>query len=57
MTKTFLFIGFSFTDPKFSYICAHLRTHLKGNMREHYCFLKLLKINELHKFSKNYFAS
>lgn len=40
MTKTFLFIGFSFTDPNFSYICAHLRTHLKGNMREHYCFLK-----------------
>ena len=40
MTKTFLFIGFSFTDPNFSYICSHLRTHLKGNMREHYCFLK-----------------
>lgn len=40
MTKTFLFIGFSFTDPNFSYICAHLRTHLKENMREHYCFLK-----------------
>ena len=40
MTKTFMFIGFSFTDPNFSYICAHLRAHLKGNMREHYCFLK-----------------
>lgn len=40
MTKTFLFIGFSFSDPNFSYICAHLRAHLKGNMREHYCFLK-----------------
>lgn len=40
MTKTFIFIGFSFTDPNFSYICAYLRAHLKGNMREHYCFLK-----------------
>ena len=40
MTKTFMFIGFSFTDPNFSYICAHLRAHLKGNLREHYCFLK-----------------
>lgn len=40
MTKTFIFIGFSFTDPNFSYICAHLRAHLKGNLREHYCFLK-----------------
>ncbi|BCS85029.1 hypothetical protein prwr041_09220 [Prevotella herbatica] len=40
MTKTFLFIGFSFSDPNFSYICSHLRTHLKTNMREHYCFLK-----------------
>lgn len=40
MTKTFLFIGFSFTDPNFSYICSQLRTNLKDNMREHYCFLK-----------------
>ncbi len=40
MTKTFLFIGFSFTDPNLSYIFAHLRTQLKNNMREHYCFLK-----------------
>ena len=40
MTKTFLFIGFSFTDPNLSYIFARLRTHLKNNMREHYCFLK-----------------
>ena len=40
MTKTFLFIGFSFTDPNFSYIFALLRTHLKDNMREHYCLLK-----------------
>lgn len=40
MTKTFLFIGFSFTDPNLSYIFAHLRTQLKNNMQEHYCFLK-----------------
>ena len=40
MTKTFMFVGFSFSDPNFSYICSHLRTHLNGNMREHYCFLK-----------------
>ena len=40
LNKTFIFLGFSFTDPNFSYICTHLRTHLKGNMRGHYCFLK-----------------
>ena len=41
MTKTFLFIGFSFTDPNFYYICAHLRARLKGNMREHYCIKRV----------------
>ncbi len=40
MSKTFLFIGFSFEDPNFSQICSHLRTHIKGNMREHFCFLR-----------------
>lgn len=40
MTKTFLFIGFSFTDPNFSYIFSRLRIYLKDHMRQHYCFLR-----------------
>lgn len=45
MDKTFLFLGFSFADPNFSYICSHLRTHLKGKMKEHYCLLKDIPMN------------
>lgn len=41
MTKTFLFIGFSFSDPNLSYVYSRLRVNLEeGNMREHYCLMK-----------------
>lgn len=40
MNKTFLFLGFSFTDPNFFYISSQLRVQLEGNQREHYCILR-----------------
>lgn len=36
MSKTFLFLGFSFTDPNIEYVLARLRSSLKGNQRNHY---------------------
>lgn len=45
MNKTFLFIGFSFTDPNFSYISSQLRVQLEGNQREHYCILRDISID------------
>ena len=38
ITKTFLFIGFSFTDPNLDYVLSRLR--LNSSVRHHYCFLK-----------------
>lgn len=40
VTKTFLFIGFSFDDPNLDYILSRIRILLGGNKREHFCFLK-----------------
>ncbi|HEK21208.1 MAG TPA: hypothetical protein ENO28_12225 [Bacteroidetes bacterium] len=40
ITKTFLFIGFSFTDPNLDYVLSRLSTQFGQNTREHYCFIK-----------------
>lgn len=39
VSKTFLFIGFSFTDPNLDYVLSRLYTHDSGK-RTHYCFMK-----------------
>jgi hypothetical protein len=44
ISKTFLFIGFSFDDPNLEYILSRIRVLLGNNQREHYCFFK--KINK-----------
>ena len=38
ISKTFLFIGFSFTDPNLDYVLSRLRLALP--VRDHYCFMK-----------------
>ncbi|HBB86831.1 MAG TPA: hypothetical protein DC047_04380 [Blastocatellia bacterium] len=45
-TKTFLFIGFSFTDPNLDYVLGriHAKYHIYG--RDHYCFIKRPKLGE-----------
>jgi hypothetical protein len=42
VSKTFLFIGFSFTDPNIDYILSRIRVTYADNMRTHYCFMKRL---------------
>ncbi|WP_337982726.1 SIR2 family protein [Lysinibacillus sp. C5.1] len=44
VSKTFLFIGFSFDDPNLSYILSRIRILLGENSRNHYCFMK--KVNQ-----------
>jgi len=39
-TKTFLFIGFSFTDPNLDYVLSRLNFRYKEEKRQHYCFVK-----------------
>lgn len=40
ISKTFLFIGISFTDPNLDYIFSRIRVSFKSGQREHYCFLE-----------------
>ncbi|RNI24034.1 SIR2 family protein [Rufibacter latericius] len=40
VTKTFLFIGFSFTDPNLSYVLSRLRSGLDDEVNHHYAFIK-----------------
>ena len=41
--KTFLFIGFSFSDPNISYILGRIRGLLGENQREHYCLMRKIQ--------------
>ncbi|MCC8145968.1 MAG: SIR2 family protein [Bacteroidales bacterium] len=40
ITKTFLFIGFSFTDPNLAYVLSRMNIQFGEGSRQHYCFLK-----------------
>lgn len=40
ISKTFLFIGFSFTDPNLDYILSRIRATYDKNQRHHYCIQK-----------------
>ncbi len=40
ITKTFLFIGFSFTDPNLDYILSRLNFRFSKSKRQHYCLVK-----------------
>ena len=40
ISKTFLFLGFSFTDPNLDYVLSRLRIQFGENNRQHYCFIK-----------------
>lgn len=43
ISRTFLFIGFSFDDPNIDYILSRIRVLLGENQREHFCFFKKVK--------------
>lgn len=40
VSKTFLFVGFSFDDPNLEYILSRIRILLGENQRPHYCLMK-----------------
>ncbi len=40
ITKTFLFLGFSFTDPNIDHVLARIRGLLGTNRRDHFCIMK-----------------
>lgn len=40
VSRTFLFLGFSFKDPNLDYILARVRIHMEKNGRRHYCVMR-----------------
>lgn len=46
LSKTFIFIGFSFEDPNLENILAKLRILLEDNPRMHYCFFRKINIKD-----------
>ncbi len=47
LTKTFLFLGFSFSDPNFNYVIGRLRVLLDEHQtRSHYCIMKRVSDTE-----------
>lgn len=40
VSKTFLFLGFSFTDPNLEYILSRVRVHYGNDQRQHHCILR-----------------
>jgi hypothetical protein len=56
VSKTFLFIGFSFNDPNLSYILSRIRILLGENRREHYCLLRRVQRNDFKKSAEFQYA-
>jgi hypothetical protein len=48
VSKTFLFIGFSFDDPNLSQILSKIRILLDENTRSHYCFMKKVDLKDFN---------
>jgi len=48
-TKTFLFIGFSFTDPNLDYVLSRLNFRFSKQQRQHYCFVKRHQLGDSQK--------
>lgn len=40
VSKTFLFLGFSFTDPNLDYVMSRIRIRFKEHQRQHFCIFK-----------------
>lgn len=52
ITKTFLFLGFSFTDPNLSYMLAGLRSVLGDSKRVHYAIMRKARLDWLDRDPK-----
>lgn len=49
ISKTFLFIGFSFSDPNIDYILSRIRIEYDGqNNRQHYAIMRKVKKDDYH---------
>jgi hypothetical protein len=56
ITKTFLFIGFSFEDPNLEYILSRIRILLGENTREHFAFFRRVARKDYHSLKEYKYA-
>ncbi|WP_188594645.1 SIR2 family protein [Paenibacillus silvae] len=56
VSKTMLFIGFSFDDPNLEYILSRIRILLGQNQRTHYCFMKQVQRGDFKEESDFLYA-
>ncbi len=52
VSKTFLFLGFSFTDPNLDYMLGHLRSLLEDSKREHFAIMRRIARADFPKGAK-----
>lgn len=57
ISKTFVFIGFSFEDPNLNSILSRIRVLLNDNQRSHYCLLKKITRNDYNTDEDYIYAS
>lgn len=53
LSKTFLFIGFSFDDPNLDYILGRIKILLKDNTPTHFCLFKEVLENDFKDVNKS----
>ena len=46
ISKTFLFLGFSFTDPNLDYVMSRIRISLHDNQRPHFCIFRRCAVDD-----------
>jgi hypothetical protein len=54
VSRTFLFLGFSFKDPNLDYVLARIRIHMERNGRRHYCVMRQVQQDDfgsVHEFN------
>lgn len=56
ITKTFLFVGFSFTDPNLDYVLSRLHLRFGGEKRQHYCLIKKHKLGDSQNLNEEIFT-
>ena len=54
VSKTFLFIGFSFEDPNLEHILSQMRSLLDENVRTHYCFFRRIQLKDYNDDTEEY---
>jgi hypothetical protein len=54
ITKSFLFVGFSFTDPNINYIFGRLTHRYSDKSKDHYCIMKRTAIGDWDNVQEKY---